>query len=48
MDAQHAAREWLAMRLAWEARLVELRRAYAERNGWDRYPANTWNERAAA
>jgi hypothetical protein len=48
MEAQRAAKEWLATELAWEARLERLRSDYADRHGWDSYPGHRWDERAAA
>jgi hypothetical protein len=47
MEAEHEAKDWLAAELAWQARLTELRVAYAEREGWDRFPADNWDERPA-
>lgn len=47
METEREAKDWLAVELAWQARLAELRVAYAERQGWDRFPADNWDERTA-
>ena len=48
MEATREAQEWIATQLAWEIRLAELRADYTDRQGWDRYPAATWDRPVAA
>jgi hypothetical protein len=48
MDSAHEGHEWIATQLAWEERLTALRVAYADQQGWDRYPAATWDQPVAA